>query len=73
MDNQTNHEPVADQLLYAVPQAARVLGVSARLLWAFIQRGEIRTRRVGARVLVHRREIERFAARDHATKNKEEK
>lgn len=59
--------PVPDQLLYGVEQAARVLGLSSRLLWAFINRGELRTRRVGVRVLVHRRELEKFAAHDHET------
>jgi excisionase family DNA binding protein len=62
-----NKAPVADQILYSVEQSARVLGVSARLLWAFVQRGELRTRRVGVRVLIHRRELEKFALRDHAT------
>jgi excisionase family DNA binding protein len=60
-------EPVADQLLYSVPLAARILGLSARLLWNFIAHGEIRTRRIGTRVLIHRRELEKFAGRDHET------
>jgi excisionase family DNA binding protein len=65
-------EPVSGQLLYSVEQAGRVLGLSARLLWSFIQRGELRTRRVGSRVLVHRRELEKFALRDHETQKAEE-
>jgi excisionase family DNA binding protein len=60
-------EPVIGQLLYSIEQAARVLGISTRLLWAFVQRGQVRTRRIGARVLVHRRELEKFALRDHET------
>lgn len=64
--------PVADQLLYPVPQAARVLGLSDRLIWGFIDHGEIKTRRVGTRVLIHRRELEKFAAHDHATPPKKE-
>lgn len=60
-------EPVTGQLLYSIEQAARVLGISARLLWAFVQRGQVRTRRIGARVLLHRRELEKFALRDHET------
>lgn len=55
------------QLLYSVPQAARVLGISPRLCWTFINRGELRTRRCGTRVLVHRRELEKFALHDHVT------
>ncbi len=62
------HAPVAGQILYSIPQAARVLSLSARLLWCFTRRGEIRTRRVGARVLIHRRDLEKFALRDHATR-----
>ena len=60
-------QPVADQLLYAVPQAARVLGISPRLCWAFVQRGDLKTRSVGTRVLIHRRELEKFALHDHET------
>jgi len=60
--------PVLGQLLFSVPQGARILGVSPRLLWSFVHRGEIRTRRVGTRVLIHRRELEKFALQDHATK-----
>lgn len=67
MDNQTNHEPVAGQILYSVPQAARVLGISPRMLWRFIARGELRARSIGARRLVHRRDLEKFAARNHDT------
>jgi excisionase family DNA binding protein len=66
-DVATAKVPVADQILYSVEQSARVLGVSARLLWAFIGRGELRTRRLGTRVLIHRRELEKFALRDHQT------
>jgi len=60
-------EPVIGQLLYSVEQAARVLGLSPRLLWTFIQRGELRMRRVGTRVLVPRRELEKFSLHDHVT------
>lgn len=58
---------MADQLLYSVEQAAQVLGISPRLVWAFVQRAEIRTRRIGTRVLIHRRELEKFALHDHET------
>jgi len=65
--DKTGRAPVEGQLLYAVPQAACVLGLSARTLWNFIAHGEIRIRRVGTRVLLHRKELEKFAARDHKT------
>jgi excisionase family DNA binding protein len=60
-------DPVADQLLYAVPQAARVLSLSPRLLWSFIHSGELKVRHVGTRTLIPRRELEKFAGRDHST------
>lgn len=65
-------EPVAGQILYAVPQAARVLGVSARTIWGFIAAGELRVRRLGTRVLIHRRDLEKFALHDHAAKEEGE-
>lgn len=57
--------PVAGQLLYPVPTAARILGISPRLLWEFIARGEVKTRKIRARRLVSRKELERFASKDH--------
>jgi excisionase family DNA binding protein len=73
MDEQSKNErgPVADQILYPVPQGSSVLGISERLLWTFIQRGEIKTRRIGTRVLIHRKELEKFALRDHDTQREE--
>ncbi len=58
-------EPVRDQLLYGVDQAAQILGISSKLVRVYIDRGELRTRKCGTRVLVHRRELERFSLRDH--------
>jgi excisionase family DNA binding protein len=63
---------VPDQLLYSIEQAARILGLSPRLCWMFVQRGELRTRRVGTRVLVHRRDLEKFALHDHETQTEKE-
>jgi hypothetical protein len=60
-------EPVEGQLLYPVPLGARVVGISPSLLWKFIGCGEVKTRRVGKRVLVPRAELEKFAAKDHET------
>jgi excisionase family DNA binding protein len=50
-----------------VAQAARVLGLSPRLVWAFVASNQLKTRRVGTRVLIHRRELEKFALHDHST------
>ncbi len=60
-------EPVTGQLLYSVAQAARVLGLSPRFVWAFVASNRLKTRRIGTRVLIHRRELEKFALHDHAT------
>ena len=64
-------EPVPDQILYSVEQAARVLGVSPRLIWSFVATSELKSRRVGTRVLLHRRELEKFALHDHVIREKE--
>jgi excisionase family DNA binding protein len=59
------------QLLYSVPQAARVLGLSPRMIWIFVSSNRLKTRRIGTRVLVHRRELERFALHDHSANSEE--
>lgn len=63
--------PVRDQILYSVGQAAHILGISPRLLWSFVASNQLKTRRVGTRVLIHRRELEKFALHDHATSDKD--
>lgn len=55
-----------DKFLYSVPEAAESLGFSVRLVWSFIKDGTLKIRRVHRRTLIHRRELERFAAHDHA-------
>jgi excisionase family DNA binding protein len=61
----TDKLPVTGQLLYSVEQAARVLGVSPRLVWSFVACGELKRTLLGTRVLIHRRELEKFSLRDH--------
>jgi len=70
MSNNESHRkgPVPGQILFSVEQAAQVLGISARLIWDFIKCGVVPVRRVGVRVLIHRRDLEKFALKDHATK-----
>jgi excisionase family DNA binding protein len=58
-------EPVVGQILYPIPMGARTLGISDRMLWGFIAKGEIKTRKCGSRVLIHRSELEKFARADH--------
>jgi excisionase family DNA binding protein len=61
--NKTSNEPgqAEQQLLLHAKQAAALLGISTRTLWALTKRGEISCRRVGRRVLYHRRIVEKFA------------
>jgi excisionase family DNA binding protein len=57
-------EPMT-QLLYGVPAAAIILGISPRLGWELVHSGELPSRRIRGRRLVHRRELEKFANKDH--------
>lgn len=56
-----------ERLLVSRREAAVLLGLSVRTLDNLVLRGELRVRRIGRRVLVERRELERFARRDHRT------
>jgi excisionase family DNA binding protein len=53
-----------EQLLYSKKQAAQMLSVCVRTLDYLIARGELKTRRMGKRVLVPRGELVRLAGRD---------
>ena len=54
-----------EPILLSRKHAASLLSISLRALDYLIERGEIRTRRIGKRVLIPRQEIERFARADH--------
>jgi excisionase family DNA binding protein len=54
-----------DKILVGRKEAARLLSVSLRSLDYLIARRELPARRVGRRVLIHRRALEQFAVRDH--------
>lgn len=65
-------DPVAGQILFSIPQTARVLGnLSPRTVWEFIKLGQLPTRLVGRRRLVHVDAIRKFANRDHPCASKE--
>lgn len=53
-----------DKLLYSRREAAAQLSVSLSTLEQLIARGELKTRRIGKRVLVPRGELVKLAARD---------
>ena len=48
-------------LTYAVPDAAKVFGVSQSFLWLRISKGDVKATRLGRRTLVSRAEPERLA------------
>lgn len=48
------------RLTLTVPQAAQVLGISRALAYELVARGELPSLRLGRRVVVPRRALERF-------------
>ena len=54
-----------EPVLLSRKQAAALLSISVRALDYLVQRGDIKTKRVGKRVLIHYDEIKRFARADH--------
>ena len=54
-----------EPVLLSRKQAASLLSISLRALDYLIERREIRTRRIGKRVLISYDEIKRFARSDH--------
>ena len=53
------------RLLYDRKGAAEQLSISVRTLAYFLSRGEIRFRKIGAKVLIPRSELVRFAKEHH--------
>jgi excisionase family DNA binding protein len=53
------------RLLFSQREGARVLGVSLRTIQNFIASKQLPVRRLGRRVLIHRKDLEAFARRDH--------
>jgi len=54
-----------DPVLVSRKKAASLLSISLRAVDYLIARREIRTRRIGKRVLIHYDEIKRYAKADH--------
>lgn len=55
-----------DRLLYNKKEAAAQLSISVSTLDQLIAQGELEVRRLGVRILIPRRELERLATRDVA-------
>lgn len=47
-------------LAYSIKDTAKLYGVSPQDVRKLIERGELKTRRVGVRILIPRSELERF-------------
>lgn len=56
------------KLLYTKKETAEMLSVSLRFVDTLIARKELKPRRVGKRVLLEHRELERFSRADHLLK-----
>ena len=54
------HEEATKPLAYSIQNTAETLGVSTQSVRKLIERGELKIRRVGVRVLIPRIELERF-------------
>lgn len=53
-----------EKLLYSRKEAAEQLSISLATVDELIVRGDLKPRRMGRRVLVHYKELERLASRD---------
>jgi excisionase family DNA binding protein len=53
------------RLLYPRKDAAHLLGISVRGLDYLITQKKLAFRRIGKRVLIHHKELERFASANH--------
>lgn len=51
---------MTERLAVTVPRAAEMLGLGRTKTWELVRRGRLRSLRVGKRVLVPVRELERF-------------
>ena len=60
-------ETKGQSILCGKKEAAALLNVSVRTIDNLLKAKELRARKVGARVLIQRSELERFALRDHKT------
>jgi excisionase family DNA binding protein len=56
----------SEKLLFSREEAAEMLSLSVSTLCVVINRGMIRVRRLGRRVMIEKREIEKFSRTDHA-------
>jgi excisionase family DNA binding protein len=63
--NSLQSAPPVFRLLLSVKESAAALGLSCRTVQNLISSKELPVRRIGRRVLIHRKDLEAFARRDH--------
>jgi len=64
-------EPDHERLAYSVPEAADLIGISARRLWDHVRTRKIKTFRDGTRRLISRQACEDFIALREAAEQDE--
>lgn len=64
-------EPANDTLMVSIKEAARLLGLSRPTIYALVNNGELKTRRIGRRRMIARSVLEAFVKRDHSTEEGE--
>jgi excisionase family DNA binding protein len=62
----SNSDPDLERLAYSVPQAAELIGISARRLWDHVRTKKIKTFRDGNRRLISRSACQAFIAQREA-------
>jgi excisionase family DNA binding protein len=60
-----NTSVTSNKLLFSQKEAASILSVSLRTIQNLIFAKQLPIRRIGRRTLVHRKDLEAFARRDH--------
>lgn len=56
---------MVEKKAFSIREAAESTGISKAMLYLLVARGELRTVRVGRKVLVTGRELDRFLRSDH--------
>lgn len=62
---QATAQDLPNKLLFSQKEAAVILGVSLRTIQNLISQRELPIRRIGRRVLLHRKNLEQFARQIH--------
>jgi excisionase family DNA binding protein len=65
LGSQATRSPEPFKLLFTQKESAVALAISVRSVQHLIESGALPVRRIGRRVLVHRKHLEKFALGDH--------